>query len=93
MCFIIIGINVSQLTKVVLPLLVCLVPAYIGDHPEHVTDDDERGRQRRPIEVLVDEAVTVETPYFQGVLLDPLKRVTGTEEDNGIRVINNRRAE
>jgi hypothetical protein len=46
------------------------------EQSDDVADDDHRGRHRRFVKVLVDEAVAVEAPHLLRVLLHLLKSVT-----------------
>ena len=70
-------LNGLSLTEVVTDLLTLLTLAdEILDDPERVRQQDERGRQCRSVEVLVDQVVPIIAPHLLRVLLHSLECVT-----------------
>ena len=49
--------------------------ASVGDNTPEMIDDNERRRQRRSVAVLLGQAVSVEAPRLDAVLLHHLKSV------------------
>ena len=69
----------NKLTEVVADFLLVLAFSNgVFDDPIYVIEYDKRWRKCWPVEVLVDEAVAVETPDLLRVSLHPLKGVAET---------------
>lgn len=57
----------------------------VDDDAPHVVDDDERRNQSRFVAILFRQAVSIEAPSLDALLLNHLERVTATTERHSRR--------